>query len=235
MKAVGLGAGPEDFEAVDDEDQYVLRLGDEAGPATRLKTLRLEDVVEVKPNEAMGLRAMESVVGYFDEWYEVGPRLAALVEGRPVERRWANLRPEVRLSVCAEFLRYHETPSYPKLARLLLPAADRDPGRYGSGLYHADIYGLAEDGAEVFAQVPLADDNMKYNMRMERKVEALHGYAGSGKRLICFWDFDSALLGYTRHQDPEPFVYKGVQFVTVEEVLRWVEECPAYAKMLYSA
>ena len=185
------------------------------------------------PDEAMDLRSARRPGGSFDRWTECGPRLAALVGGRPVERRWGNLRPELRLAVCAEFLRHHREPRYPRLARLLLPVADRDPGRLDSGPYHGDIYGLAEDGTEVFAQVPLADDNQRYNVRMGRKVGALHGYAGGDRSLICFWDFRSALLGHDGV--PEPFVRKGVQFVPVEEVLGWVEEQPDYAEKLFSA
>ena len=185
------------------------------------------------PDEAMDLRSARRPGGSFDRWTECGPRLAALVGGRPVERRWGNLRPELRLAVCAEFLRHHREPRYPRLARLLLPVADRDPGRLDSGPYHGDIYGLAEDGTEVFAQVPLADDNQRYNVRMGRKVGALHGYAGGDRSLICFWDFRSALLGYDGV--PEPSVRKGVQFVPVEEVLGWVEEQPDYAEKLFSA
>ncbi len=224
------GTEPDDLDAVR-SDPPIPRLGDTL--ATKLKTLALTDVREMAPGEAMNLRSERRPGGSFDRWTECGSRLVALIEGRPVERTWANLRPELRLALCAEFLRHHRDPNYPRLARLLLPVKDRDPGRYDSGPYYADIYGMAEDGTEVFAQVPLADDNMKYNMRMGRKVEALHGYAGGGRRLICFWDFHSALLGYG--EVPKPFVHKGVQFVTVEEVLRWIEEQPTYAEKMFSA
>ncbi len=223
------GTEPEDLDVVL-TDPPVPRLGDNL--ATKLKTLALTDVRELAPDEAMDLRSERRPGGSFDRWTECGPRLAALIEGSPVERTWGNLRPELRLAVCAEFLRHHRDPHYPRLARLLLPASDRDPGMDDSGPYHADIYGLAEDGTEVFAQVPLADDNMKYNMRMGRKVKALHGYARGDRSLICFWDFRSALLGY--NDVPKPFVREGVQFVTVEEVLHWVEEQPTYAEKVFS-
>ncbi len=222
------GTEPEDLDAVL-EDPHVPRLGDDL--VTTLKTLALTDVRELAPDEAMDLRSARRPGGPFDRWTECGPRLAALVGGRPVERTWGNLRPELRLAVCAEFLRHHRDPRYPRLARLLLPVADRDPGRLDSGPYHADIYGLAEDGTQVFAQVPLADDNMKYNVRMGRKVKALHGYTRGDRSLICFWDFRSALLGYDGV--PTPSVRKGVQFVPVEEVLGWVEEQPTYAEKVF--
>ncbi len=42
-----------------------------------------------------------------------------------------------------------------------------------------------------------------------------------------------ALLGYD--EVPKPFVYRSVQFVTVEEVLRWMEEQPTFAEKAFSA
>lgn len=69
---------------------------------------------------------------------------------------------------------------------------------------------------------------------MSRKVEALKTCAGQGS-LVCFWDFDAALIGYGEHEDPKPFVSDGIQFVTVEEVLRWIEGRPAYGRRLFSA
>ena len=231
-----VGTGPEDFDAVDD-DQYVLKLGDKVGHETRLKTLRLEDVVEVGPDGAMGLRAIEPMTGYFDEWYEVGARLAALVERRPVERRWANLRPEVRLAVAAEFLRHHGNPHYPRLGRMLLPVADRDPGRMGVGPYHVDVHGIGEDGVtEVLAQVPLVDDNMKYNVRMRRKLDALRRQAGLGRDLVCFSDFEAAVIGGTQPSGGDPLIGEdGVLFVPVGEVVAWVEDQPEYAERVFSA
>ncbi len=106
----------------------------------------------------------------------------------------------------------------------------------GTGPYHADIYGLAEDGMEVLAQVPLADDNMKYNIRMHRKLKALNAREGEGRRLVCFWDFVSAAIGGAPPPaDAEPLFWNGVLLLAVEEVLRWVEEQPDYAKKLFSA
>ncbi len=42
-----------------------------------------------------------------------------------------------------------------------------------------------------------------------------------------------ALLGYD--EVPKPFVYRSVQFVTVEEVLRWMEEQPTFDEKAFSA
>lgn len=227
------GTDPEDSDAVL-RDPPVPRLEDTGQLNVKLKALPLTEVRELASNEAMDLRSVNRPSGPLRRWDEGAIRLQALIESTRVEHSWANLRPELRLVVCAEYLRHHANSEYPKLNYLFLPTSDRDPGRFGSGPYHIDIYAMAEDGAEVFAQVPLENDNMKYNIRMARKVEALKRHTGQGN-LVCFWDFGAALLGYTAHHDPEPFFDDGVQFITVEEVLRWAETQPAYADRLFSA
>lgn len=229
------GTEPGSFNAILREPS-VPSLHDADQLEVKLTTLPLEDVQRVASDEAMALRSMRNPRGPLDLWTEVGAWLADLVEGRPVEHRWANLRPELRLAVCAEYLRHHENPHHPRLARLLLPVDDRDPGKMGTGPYHADIYGLAEDGMEILAQVPLADDNMKYNIRMHRKLKALKAREGKGRKLVCFWDFVSAAIGGTPPSaDAEPLFWNGVLLLAVEEVLRWVEEQPDYAEKLFSA
>lgn len=211
-----------------------LRLGDR--PGAKLKTLQMVDVKEIPPNEAMALRTVRPRRDPICRWEKCGTRLADLVEGKDVERTWRNLRPEMRLAVCAEFLRHHEVPDYPRVKYFLLPVVDRDPGKKTSNHYYeVDIYGIADDGSEVLGQVPLRDDHMKYAWQMNRKVEALKRHSSSfGRKLIGFWDSGGAFAYHTPTLDEEHFEETGILHIPVTKVLKWVEEQPVYAGKLFS-
>lgn len=201
-----------------------------------LRTLQLTDTVEVGPGEAMDLRATTPHWPNLTRW-SCRDRLADLVEGRISSKGWAGLRPEIRLAVCAEFLRGHQDQRYPGLSYLLLPARDRDPGRQDvdPNPYGVDLVGIGRDGEDLFAQVPLENDNQKYNVRMGRKARQLLRWRSPGKTLICFWDPWSAYLGYEAEGDPEPWEEKGILYIRIDEVLRWVESQSGLAERVFYA
>ncbi len=226
---------PEGFSAIL-HDPPVPKLEDADHLKTALKTLRLVDIREAAPYEAMDLRSLRPPMGFLGSWGRGKHRLAALVEGEPVERTWRNLRPEIKLSVCAEYLRSHEDPRRPRLSRLLLPMKDRDPGKAISGPYDVDILGLKSDGDEILAQIPFREDNFKYSLQMNRKLKALKKQEGGSRKLVCFWDFVSATIGGTPPRaDAEPLYWDGVLLIAVEDVLRWVESQSEYAETLFSS
>ncbi len=79
--------------------------------------------------------------------WKVGERLREVAKGRPRQAAFSSLSPAEQEAACAEFLRerHPSRPDLPVLKRLLLPV--------GRGLQDVDVYGVAEDGALVYAQV----------------------------------------------------------------------------------
>lgn len=183
------------------------------GTKAILKTLQLERVKEVAPYEAMSLRAARPRQGTIVRWKACGPRLEALVEGRPVEHEWESLPPDLQESACAEFLRLRSNPDYPKLSFLMLPV--------GRTLKDVDIYGIQHDGTDIFAQVTYRH---KDDPESRQKVEALKKYRGKegSTRLVFFCQISKSA------------VEDGVTFVPVEEVLAWIKDNDAYEGKLFS-
>ncbi|MDP9477357.1 MAG: hypothetical protein M3R38_17025 [Actinomycetota bacterium] len=148
------------------------------------------------------------------------------------EERWHTLPDALKTTVCAEFLRNHEVPGVPRLKHLLLP-----PTNWGRDV---DIYGVAEDGTEILAQVPFLQNRDKEGFQAKRKAERLRNYANSGAKLVCFVPGFGG--GYERpdqekklFEDRSPNVDDEVVFVPVEEVLKWFEKQPAYAEKVFFA
>ncbi len=183
------------------------------GTEAILKTLQLDRVKEIAPHEAMSLRAAIPQHGTIRRWKACGPRLEALVEGRPVEHEWESLSPDLQESACAEFLRLHSNPDYPKMSFLMLPV--------GRTLKDVDIYGIQHDGTDIFAQVTYRH---KDDPESRKKVEALKKYEEKegAARLVYFC------------RCPDSVVEDGVTFVPVEEVLAWIKSNKTYEDKLFS-
>jgi hypothetical protein len=214
---------PEPFRAVwaaSKNPKYAGKTGSEV----ILKTLRLEDVKEVAPDEAVSLRAERPLGEAMRPWTGCGSRLKALIEGSLVEHTWGNLTPRQQLAVSAEFLRLQQKPGYPKLKFLLTPAGITK---------NVDVYGMEDDGAAVYAQIT---SHRKGSSWVKWKVEKLKEFDRPGNRLVCFCRISSLDGGDTLSLfPPGPDQEDGVLFIPVEEVLRWVKEQPAYAERLFSA
>jgi hypothetical protein len=186
--------------------------GRECAEAT-LKTLQLDRVKEITPFEAMSLRAARPRQGTIMRWRACGPRLQAFVEGKSVKQEWEYLSPDLQESACAEFLRLHSNPHYPKLAFLMLPV--------GRTLKDVDIYGIQNDGTEIFAQVTY---HKKSDPESHQKVKSLKKYREKEgtTRLIYFC------------RCSESVIEDGVTFVPVEEVLEWIKRNGSYSNKLFS-
>lgn len=203
--------------------------GREDGRPATLKTLRLEGVgqdgvVEVGEGEQMDLMARRPPHVAVSRW-KVGERLREVAERRPRTAAFTSLSSAEQEAACAEFLRerHSDRPDLPVLNRLLLPV--------GRGLEDVDIYGIANDGALVYAQVT------NYPMRWKQardKAARLGAYRdayrdasrnanadvrGTGVRLVFF--------GVGEGQ-PEP---EDVSFISVDgEVEPWILADPDHRR-----
>jgi hypothetical protein len=178
-----------------------------------LKTLKLSRGVKSVPRrEQMGLRAGKPQQGTIARW-NVGDRLADLVEGRPPAQVWANLSTAQHEAACAEFVResHAERPDLPLLRQLLLPV--------GRTLQDVDLHGLANDGRQIFGQVTY---HRRDSAAVRKKLAALKPYGGEDAYLLFF------CLG---HGDPEE---GGVRFVSADrEVEPWLTSKKDYAAAVF--
>lgn len=166
---------------------------------------------EVPPYEAMSLRAVSPPHVTISPWKACNPRLPALIRGEPLEHVWSELTPTLQEVACAEFLRLHGNPRYPKLAFLLLPV--------GRTLKDIDIYGVDLQEREIFAQVTYRSKGDRSSLR---KVEALKKYGRPDNHLVYIC------------RCPESEYEDGVLYVPVEEVLDWIEENPVFRDKIFS-
>ncbi|MDP9437474.1 MAG: hypothetical protein M3P49_01800 [Actinomycetota bacterium] len=218
-------------------ERYYPKYNVKPGTKTVLRTLQLEKVRAVGPEEAMMLRASRPVmpdhVGTnLRSWCPAcgTSRLVSLVEGSPTVG-WNDLPLCLQLTVCTDFLRDHDNPEYPKLKRVLLtPTAGPEAGPDKD----VDIYGMAEDGTEVFAQVPFRRNRDREGFEARKKAGQLRKYRGADAKLICIVpgsrdDADDLRLFGRR----APVVLDGVLFIPVGEILKWIERQPAYAEKVF--
>jgi hypothetical protein len=160
----------------------------------------------------VGLRAGRPRQGTIVRW-NCGTRLADLVEGRDPEEEWSNLSTEQQEAACAEFLRLQrERNDLPRLRYLLLPV--------GRTLKDVDVYGLAEDGRELFAQVTY---HTRGSRSSDEKVDKLRVYGEGGAHLVYFGKGEDAVTK------------GGIHFVSAEDqVLAWIkEQSPEYRSSLF--
>lgn len=158
------------------------------------------------------LRAGRSQQGTISYW-NVGSRLADLVEGRTPAQVWPNLSTAQQEVACAEFLRerHPSRPDLPKLHRLLLPA--------GHTLQDIDLHGLADDGREVFGQVTYHARN---SAAARDKLAVLAPYAKGNAHLLFFCPGRG------------PVHENGVRFISANiEVLPWLNNEDSYATALF--
>lgn len=188
--------------------------GRRSGDAAVLKTLRLEEgsACLIGRTEQMGLRAGRPRQGTLVRWH-CGTRLADLVEGRAPKEEWPNLSSEQAEAACAEFLRLQQERSdLPRLRYLLLPV--------GRTLKDVDVYGLAEDGRAIFAQVTY---HARKNKASDEKMKKLKAYGEGSGHLVFFG------------KGQGPSTQSGIPFVSVEdEVLPWIKkQTPEYRSALF--
>ncbi len=221
---------PEDVRAAWTAPKHPKKHKGDPGREVVLRTLRLEDVRGVAPDEAASLRAERPLTDTIRPWTVVGPRLEATVEGVPLRRTWAHLTPLQQRAACAEFLRSNRNPEYPKLEFLLSPG--------GARLDNVDVFGMEEDGTEILARVTsLQKDSPQVGSEAWRLGKK---HQRPGRKLVLFCSFFGSAdpAGSTPSLfPPEPFgvpLVDGVSFLPVEEVLEWVKAQTVYADALFS-
>lgn len=193
--------------------------GRKDGHLAVLKTLRMEQVVTTERGQAMDLRAATPRGWAFCRW-NVENRLSALVEEKqPTEPRWSRLSTAEQEAACAEFLRERHAarPELPVLSRLLLPV--------GRTLKDIDVYGLAEDGTLLYAQVTY---HRAEKPQAKEKLARLAQYGGrmSGNASLIFFSRGSAPV--------KGDGLAGASFVSVEEeVMPWILADADHRKALF--
>ncbi len=122
--------------------------------------------------------------------------------GRSPQPQWDNLSTEQQEATCAEFLRLQrKIEELPRLRYLLLSV--------GRTLEDVDVYGLAEDDREIFAQVTFLSRDHKL---AQEKIERLEVYGSDDTHLVFFG------------AESSPRQEKGVVFVSIDEVWGWIDD-----------
>lgn len=150
------------------------------GRTAVLKTLQLTKVTLVEPQKNALLLVGRPRMGTINRWPSAGKNVENIVEGRRIKRTLQNLfhnQPEI---LCSEFLRSKRT-GLPRLAHLVLP-----PGR---NMKDIDIFGMADDGKMLLAQVTL------YSLaEAQKKLKRLREYCKpKPTHLIMFCACDKSI------------------------------------------
>ena len=177
-----------------------------------LKSLRFDksSVKRVGVHELMHLRARRPRQGTIVRWKAAGEFVAWFVLGQKPPETWDGLTVDQQECVCLEFLRESQD-RLVRLSRLLMP-----PGRT---LKDIDIYALANDGHEIFAQVT------NYNFdssASKKKVTKLKQYAVDGNHLLYFCQCDQI-----QHVD-------GITVIPVSVVHDWLMRQTKFVRSIYS-
>lgn len=167
----------------------------------KLKTLQMTRTKTIHPREMMSLRQRHPRQGTIARWGKAKGCVEALVEGRPLPRIWEALSTDAQEILCVEFMREGDLSDIPRLEHLLMP-----PGRT---MKDVDVYGLASDGREVFAQVT---NYSREHQESVKKQEALRRYDPSHNVLLFFCDC------------PERDSDQGLTFIPVHQVWNWAEK-----------
>lgn len=179
------------------------------GDKAILKTLQMERVRIIKPYELMSLRVTRPRQGTIRRWKAIGKRLECFVENKPIDKSWDNLSTEQQETVCAEYLRSHDSEESPRLEFLLLPI--------GRTLKDVDIYGYTTDKREIFAQVTHYN---KDEPPCKQKIEKLKRYQKRKAHLVFFCNCDDVI-----EED-------NVLFIPVTEVFEWLQRNKTYLEKL---
>jgi hypothetical protein len=182
-------------------------------------------IIEIAKGEQMDLMARRPPHVAASVWH-VGERLREVAEGKPRKPAFSSLSPAEQEAACAEFLRerHPDRRDLPVIKRLLQPV--------GRGLEDVDVYGVAEDGTLVYAQVTnhRVDSNPA-----SKKVARLSAYRGAYANEDAVTDVRGLGLclvffgvGETTSKA------EGVSFVAVDsEVESWILSDPDHRRGLF--
>ena len=163
-----------------------------------LKTLKLNSCRKIAPADYALLQAVQPRQGTIMRWHKAGGLVEAIVTGQKPKISFDLLSPSHQETLCAEFLRR------PLVSQFGLPQLDCLLCDVGRSMKDLDIFGLATDGAKIFAQV--THDVLR---KVEHKILALKKYQERERdHLILFCD----------HEKEE--VCDGVKIVPIKEVFK---------------
>jgi hypothetical protein len=152
-----------------------------------LKTLKIECIKKIKPEDAMSLKVCRPPFTTVTEWKAVSNRLECMVEGTPMPKEWGSLFDSEQESICAEFLRekHENSHNLPILKHLLLPV--------GRTMKDVDIYGVSKDNKQIFGQVFFESEK-----KSTSKKDKLKGYRGER---VFFCDCPNQEIKYNEKDD----------------------------------
>ncbi len=141
-----------------------------------LKTLKLSNVMELKPEQQLAVFAGVPPQITISRWPKARSVIRDRVEGILPIRDWRTLSPQQQEILCSEFMRTPEGErlGLPQLAHLLLPV--------GSTLKDIDIAGIDVNGERIYAQVT---HRTEFDSKMEHKLEALKKYKDGQSIMFC--------------------------------------------------
>ena len=151
------------------------------GRHTFLKGVRFQRAEELDPRQHPLIFVGAPQQTTLTRWVCVQNRIEDLVEKRTSEPSLSTLTDAELETLCAEFLRTSEARrlGLPRLEMLLLPV-----GRTMKGI---DIYGIADDGKTICAQVTYGISKSS----QKKKEMVLCGYGSTGMHCVCFGSYES--------------------------------------------
>lgn len=150
-----------------------------SGRPAILKALSLQKVKVIKPSEQTKLLIGRPRRGTIARWHEADEKVENLVNGiKKSNPDLKDLKPAQQETLCSEFMRLPEItfPRLPILSHLLLPI--------GRNMKDVDIYGISQDGKEIFAQVTYSKFE---EAEVKKKCKKLSKYSDEGKNHLVFF------------------------------------------------
>jgi len=176
-----------------------------------VKTLQLENAIELTPVQAMFLRAKRPRQGTIRRWHVANPELANLVTNKQISHTISNLSPDQQETVCAEFLYNSDNELIPQLKHLLMPV--------GRTLKDIDIYGYTVDGNSLFGQVTNHEFNTKQG---KEKLHKLRNYMIQGSNTLLFCNHDRIEI------------IDDTIIIPLQRVEEWLVSDQEYVKQMFS-
>lgn len=141
-----------------------------------LKSLRLENVKLISPNNSAVMLVARPRQGTIMRWKTARETIENIVEGKRTKPSLSLLSDQQQEIMCSEFLRSASAArmGLPKLIHVLLPV--------GRTMRDIDICGVTASGSVVFAQVTYSAVE-----HCRKKLDALQRYRDKGKNALVFF------------------------------------------------
>jgi hypothetical protein len=138
-----------------------------------LKTLSLEKVQRIDPENYLKVSFARPIQGTICQWSKAGNRIECLVNGTQFEPTFDNISPVHQEVLCSEYLRSGIDCCLPMIQSFLLPV--------GRTLKDIDIYGVTQAGEKVYSQVTYKNFEQSHE-----KLEKLKKYRSENSHVVLF-------------------------------------------------